>query len=251
MQQTRTRALQGLPVIILTAALFLPLPSVADPVPFRAVYKARFKGFPIGATGIRELKKTEDGQYILSSSARNFLASITEQTRFKLDNNDSIVPLEYQYHRKGVGKNRTAILTFDWDNMKVLNNVQSKPWKMTIPAGTQDKLSYQQKLRDDLAAAYENATEWPELSYSIADGGELKEYSFRVIGEETIATPIGHFETIKATRVHGNRERVSNFWLAPEYGFLLIRFEQTEPDGGGFELMLREAEFDGKTLVKN
>lgn len=241
-----------MPIIVLTTLIAASIPAVAaDPTPFRAVYKAHYKGFPLSATGIRELKKLDGNQYLLTSTAKNFLAKIAEQTKFSVAADNSIVPDEYQYHRTGIGKNRTAVLTFDWDKMKVLNDVQSKPWSMAIVPGTQDKLSYQFALRNDLVAAHERGIEHPEFHYRIADGGELKEYSFKIVGTDKIKTPIGTFDTVKATRTDGNPDRVTNFWLAPKYDYLLVRFEQTEPDGKGFELLLREAEFAGKKVTTN
>lgn len=218
-----------------------------EPSLFRAIYKADYKGLPISAKGIRELRRTEDGHYELSSKATSMFASITETSEFKISG-DRFVPLEYQYHRSGIGRKRDAILNFDWDNNTVLNNVQNKPWTMDVPIGAMDKLLYQFKLREDLLSAYENQEPWPELSYVIADGGRLKNYEFEVIGEELIDTPVGQLNTIKATRVRDSRNRQSTFWLAPDYDFLLVKFQQLEADGDGFELILREAEFDGEAL---
>jgi hypothetical protein len=221
--------------------------GVRAPSLFRAVYKADYKGLPISAKGIRELSKTEDGHYLLSSKATSMFASIVESTEFRIDG-DYVKPVEYQYHRSGIGKKRQAILNFDWDTMTVLNNVQNKPWTMDVPLGAMDKLLYQFKLRDDLLSAYENGDPWPSLSYVIADGGRLKHYEFEVIGEEVIDTPVGQLNTIKATRVRDNRDRTSTFWLAKDYDFMLVRFQQLEADGDGFELLLREAEFNGEDL---
>jgi hypothetical protein len=141
---------------------------------FRAVYKADYKGLPIRATGIRELSRTADNDYLLSSSANSFVASITEQSRFSLSDENQIIPNEYQYHRKGIGKNRDATLSFDWAALQVENDVQARPWKMSVPLGALDKLSYQLQMRHDLAAAHHQDLPWPDLTYQVADGGQLK-----------------------------------------------------------------------------
>ncbi|HKI73838.1 MAG TPA: DUF3108 domain-containing protein [Pseudomonadales bacterium] len=241
---SRIRAL----IVFLAIMPFVCASAEADPpTPFRAIYKARFKGFPIGATGVRELQKQDDGHYVLTSKAYNFLGKIVEQTAFTMDG-DAVLPNEYQYHRTGIGKNRSTVMKFDWKEMLATNELENRTTKLVIPTGTQDKLSYQFKLRHDLTRAYEADEDWPALSYKIDDDGELKEYAFKVVGKEVIDTPIGKFETVKATRSDGNPNRTTNFWLAPAYEFMLVRFEQTEPDGHGFELLLRQAEFDGKKI---
>lgn len=234
--------------LIIICTLFAS-PAWSEPDEFRAIYKADFKGIPINAKGIRELRRVDGNRYLLKSSAENFLASVTEQTLFRWQEDGSVIPAEYQYHRSGLGRNRDAILTFDWDENRVLNDVQSKPWRMDIPDGTMDKLLYQFKLRVDLRDAWRNGRDWPELSYQIADGGTLKEYRFSVLGEDRTETPVGTFNTIKAIRDRDDDDRESIFWLAPEYDFLLIRFRQIEDDGDGFELILEEAEFNGRKLT--
>ncbi len=229
------------------ALLVISSQSLAEPTLFKAIYKADYKGLPISAKGIRELSRAEDGTFTLSSIATSLFASITETSQFKLDEN-KLIPLEYQYHRSGIGKKRDATLTFDWESNTVLNNVQQKPWKMDVPLGVLDKLLYQYQLREDLFTAYKTGADWPDLEYVVADGGRLKTYNFEVIGEEMIDTPVGKIKTIKATRVRDDRNRTSTFWLAPDYEFLLVRFQQIESDGGGFELLLKEAVFNGKPI---
>ena len=85
------------------------------------------------------------------------------------------------------------------------------------------------------------------MHYQIADRNRLREYEFQITGEEIIETPIGKFNTVKATRIRRDSDRITTFWMAPEYDFLLIRLKQIE-DKGGFELLLKEAEFNGQPL---
>jgi hypothetical protein len=214
-----------------------------QPSTFKAVYKADYKGLPIRATGIRELSQTADNGYLLSSSASSFFASVTEQSQFFLGDNHRIIPTEYQYHRKGIGKNRDATLRFDWAEQQVENDVQAKPWMMSVPVGALDKLSYQLQMRHDLAAAHRQNLPWPDLTYQVADGGELKTYQFSVVGIESVSTPVGKFNALRVTRVREDSDRVTDFWLAVEYDFMLVRFIQKKEDRGGFELMLKEATF--------
>jgi hypothetical protein len=226
-------------------------PQAFAPTPFRAVYKADYKGLPIRATGIRELKMIGPNNYLLSSTATSFFASISEQSAFTLTPENRVLPTEYQYHRKGLGKNRDAVLRFDWQANTVLNDVQAQPWTMDIPADALDKLSYQLQMRHELVAAHKQGLPWPQLTYEVADGGQLKSYSFEILGEETVKTPVGTFNALKITRVRQDSDRTTIFWLAPAYDFLLVRFLQQEEEGGGFELLLEEAQFDGAALKGN
>lgn len=233
--------------LLATTALAEPV-ATDQPVPFKATYYAKFKGFFIGATGVRELKKQPDGTWLLTSLAYNFLGKIREQSTFEIGKDNRIIPREYLYHRTGVGPNRNTVLEFNWAKKELNAENQGKTWNAPLKPGTQDKLSYQYMLRHDLMLAGAKDGESPTFSYRIADDDGFKEYSFKVVGKERVKTRIGTFDTVKATRTDGNPKRKTNFWLAPAYNYLLIRFEQTEPNGGGFELQLRKAEFDGKQI---
>jgi hypothetical protein len=220
--------------------------QLKSPTLFRAVYKADYKGLPVSAVGIRELTNTKPGEFKLTSSAKSFFATIEESTSFQWSEN-SLVPLEYHYSRRGVGKNRRTSLSFDWD-AQLLSAEEAEPWEMALVHGTLDKLLYQLKLRTDLESAHKAEQPWPELSYDIADDGRLKHYEFEVIGEEALETPIGTINTIKTTRVNNKKDRKTIFWLAPEYEFLLVKFRQQDAEGRGFELRLQEATFGGQAL---
>lgn len=220
--------------------------NISGPTLFRAVYKADYKGLPISAVGVRELTNTKPGEYKLTSSAKSFFAKFEESTSFQLSEN-SLVPIEYTYSRRGVGKKRLTRLNFDWD-AQLLSAEEAEPWEMALIPGTLDKLLYQVKLRTDLLAAHEAKRPWPTLSYNIADDGKLKHYEFEVIGEEALETPIGTINTIITSRINDKKARKTTFWLAPDYEFLLVKLRQENTDGGGFELRLQEATFGDQTL---
>ncbi len=187
------------------AVLVFAATATAEPTPYRAIYRADYKGIPVSAKGIRELRREENGTYTLSSTARSFFGTVSESSIFTLQE-DLMVPIQYTYRRTGLGKKRDATLKFDWDSMKVVNDVQSKPWEMQIPTGTMDKLLYQMKMRQELAFAHNQNLPWPDLAYQVADNGKLKQYHFEVVGEEETDTPVGAIKTIKVTRVKHNKK---------------------------------------------
>ncbi len=223
----------------------MPVHAEANPTPFKAIYKADYKGLPLHVVGIRELKQLEGNKYTLLSTAKSFLATVTERTTFLVEG-QNLTPLEYRYKRSGIGKNRKVTLNFDWQSQTVQDPLNAS--EMDIPPGVLDKLLYQFKMRRDLQNAASMDQPWPEMSYQIADGGRLKTYLFKVTGEEEIDTPIGKINTIKAVRIRKKAGRSTTFWLAPNYEFMLIRLKQVEKNNKGFELLLKEANFDGKPM---
>lgn len=211
------------------------------PEQFKNIYKARVYG--IGITVTHELTPTDNG-HKLRFFADSFVASIEETSLFDWPTPGQLRPLQYTYERTGLGRDRTAKLDFDWQAKRVTNNVQDKPWKMKIHEGIQDKLSFQVQLQRDLAAG---KTE--DLYYQIADGGRIKEYRFAKVGEETLETPLGKVDTVKIERTRKDDDRVTYAWMAPEYGYLLVRMQQEE-GGDVYTIYIHESEIDGETISR-
>ncbi len=226
---------------LLTGCLLGSLPAYADAsqLPaFKATYTTAFDmGISLSGEAVRQLQQTENGQWRFSSEAAAMMAGISEVTRFNYYPSEPIQPVSYRYHRKVLGKSRKASVDFDWDKLSVTTVVKDKPWKMQVPTGTQDKLSYQLQMRLDLL---EGKT---DMSYAVADGGKLKEYRFKVTGEEEVDTPYGRYNAVRVMRDRGedaNRETL--IWLAPELDYLIVRLEQTESDGKTYALLLKNLE---------
>lgn len=225
----------------------LPLSLMADaslatpPKNFEAVYKAKYHGISVTAT--RKLETLEDGSHVFSFRASSWLADLEEATLFRWGANDRIVPIQYRYERSGLGRDREAVLDFDWAEKKVTNNVERKPWKMDIPHQVLDKLSYQLQIRTDLI----NGKTLPQ--YDIADGGRLKQYKFRVLGEEEVRTDAGRFMTVKVERVReDDANRHTFFWMAKDFDYMVVRLQQQEEDGANYEIDLNRATLDGKEV---
>ncbi|GAA0682247.1 DUF3108 domain-containing protein [Marinobacterium maritimum] len=226
---------------LLTGCLLGSLPAQADTAQlpaFKATYTTAFDmGISLSGEAVRQLQQTANGQWRFSSEAAAMMAGISETTRFNYYPSEPIQPVSYRYHRKVLGKSRKASVDFDWDKLSVTTVVKDKPWKMQVPTGTQDKLSYQLQMRLDLLAGK------TEMTYSVADGGKLKEYRFKVTGEEEIDTPYGRYNAVRVMRDRGeDADRETLIWLAPELDYLIVRLEQTESDGKTYALLLKNLE---------
>jgi len=224
--------------LALSIALLSPLSAQADVTPYKATYASEFDiGIAMSGELTRSLRKTSDGQWLFSTLAEAMVASIKENTTVTFSGNQ-VTPQTYLYKRKVLGKTREATLTFDWENTRVTNNVEKKPWTMDIPQGTQDKLSYQLQMRLDLMAGKKGP-----LSYQIADGGRLKTYDFNIIGTEMISAPMGEFEAIKVEMDRGTgAKRETYIWFAPALDYIIVQLNQTEPDGKTYSLQLKSLE---------
>lgn len=120
---------------------------------------------------------------------------------------------------------RDVSITFDWGTNTAINNHrhQDSRWKMSIPARTMDKLSYQLALMLKLAD-HPNK----QFSFNIADGGKVKEYQFKILGEERVYTSLGSYTTLKIEHLRYQKNKNITLWCAPELNFLPVKIVQQE-----------------------
>lgn len=216
--------------LILLSYLLFSSSSYAAPdlKAFKAEYTVSRNDSTIGGR-THQLEATQTGYiYHAKMQTTGFAAllrpgEVTERSTVNLVNNQ-IIPRLYEY-KDSNKPNKNAQLSFDWQQHKVTNNIGAKPWKMTIPTGTQDKFSYMLALMQDLRKGNTS----PE--YNIADGGRLKTYRFNSLGKEKIKTPIGTLETLKVRRIRvGKQNRFTDIWCAPSLGYLPVKVERHKDD---------------------
>lgn len=224
--------------LLLFSLAFLSHASL--PQPFKATYKAKYRG--ISVTAVRTMEVLKDGSYLYSFVADSLIADLKETSQFRWSDSINIIPLRYTYERSVFGRDRSAEIIFDWDKNRVTNNVEGKPWHMSIPLNTLDKLSYQLQLRADLI----NGKALSE--YDVADGGKLKKYGFEVIGEESLKTRAGRFEVVKVRRLREeDEERQTVIWFAKNWDYLVVRLQQEEDDKS-YEIDLVSATVNGREV---
>jgi hypothetical protein len=214
---------------LLTASL-LAVPAAADLPDFEAAFELHRDNQRIG-TSTLSLSRDTDGRYLYESSSRSdswvswvLGDRLHESSRGHLDRT-GIRPLEYHYDRHSGGRERTARLLFDWENLRVENRVAGSRWTMNIPADTLDKLASQLGM---ILALHRGDT---DVTFNVADGGRLKEYRYRVIGKETLELPAGSFDTVKLAKLRKDRKRETYIWCAPVLNYIPVRILQREVDG--------------------
>ncbi len=149
---------------------------------------------------------------------------IVERSHWQLDQG-MLQPLRYSYRRSGGDKERNVEVRFDWENGEAENTARGHSWRMPVPAGTLDKLSYVLVMMQDLAA------EKSDLRYQIADGGRLKIYELRIEGEARIETALGSMDTVIVRRLRDSDERETLLWCAKSLNYLPVMIEHREKDG--------------------
>ena len=205
-------------------------PPAAISQPFVARFSLTTQGAKIGQTEwtvepvsgdvfVYESRTIAAGIFGLLSDAE-----IVERSHWQLDQG-KLQPLRYSYHRSDGDKEHNVEVSFDWENNQAQNTARGHSWRMPVPDGTLDKLSYVLVLMSDLAA------EKTQLRYRIADGGRLKIYELRIEGEERINTALGSLETVIVRRLRNSEDRETLLWCAKSLNYLPVMIEHREKDG--------------------
>lgn len=227
---------------LLLLAFLLPAAFAApEPTHFTAYYTMSKGSVPIGEVQ-RSLTPAGSGQFKFESTmhATGLIAAfvkdrISESSLWTF-RNEQVRPQIYTYRKSGGKKSRDLKLEFDWQHQLVKNTIAGKEWEMALLPDSQDKLSYQ------LAIMYDLQRGKTEFKYPIADKMKFRNYYFKVVGHETLATPLGSLPTVKIERVMEGDEKTTVLWCAPGLDFLPVRIEQNEKDGDEFSLMIKSVE---------
>lgn len=207
---------------------------------FSAEYDALIQGFAVSAK--REYKALSPTISELSFSATSMLASLEESSRFSWQQ-EQIKPLRFSHERIIFGQSRRNILSFDWNKHQIISTTKGKTKVLNNPQEALDRLSFQLQLQHDLSSS-----KIEDKVYRIADKKKIKEYSFKVVGEELIDTELGQFNTTKVMVVRESQKRVTYIWLAQDWNNLLARLEQYEDGDKQFSLQVTKAVIDGKKV---
>ncbi len=224
-------------LIVMTVLSIYLSPSIAQQhvIPdFSANYQVHLNGIQAGELK-RSLESKTDGKRLFKSETQAkgifafFKPEIIVETSLWHWNESTIETQSYLYSRKGGKKDKKVHLNFDWSNQRLHIDDGKQPWSLQLLPKTLDKLVYQLALMSDLANGKR------EFTYQIADGGKVKTYNIIILGEETVATPLGEFSAIKLLRKRERKkDRKTTLWCVPSLNYLPVQLEHIEKDGTVF-----------------
>lgn len=203
---------------------------------FSSEYSASANG--IKAKASRKLLRLDDGSYqfentLTAEFAGATLATLIETSNFKMLGK-SIAPLHYHYSLTGISDDN-KVIAFDWQAMLAVSSEALKSWSVDLIDNTQDPLSYQLVLPQQLANQTGRLFEIP-----IIDGEDIEIQRFQIIGEEILDTKIGRLNCVIVERIT-NHNRTTTIWFAKDHSYLLTKLEQTTASGLNISLELESA----------
>lgn len=214
----------------------MPIASFPSRLTLRYTAYAGEGGFLAGHT-VHQWR-VERNQYLITSVteavglAALFLRGEYRQTSRGEIGATGLVPMEFWVQRGQEGR-RTEGAEFDWTNHRLNYGKSNDKREISLAPGAQDQLSVFYQLA--LTAPF---TESVQLL--LTNGRKVYLYEYRVLGDETIDTPLGKLKTQHLARVVPDSEQGgADVWLAYDYHFLPVRF-RLKPGGRLLDHVIEE-----------
>lgn len=176
----------------------------------KATYNLYWHGIKVGKS-IHTVRKTNTDHFWVEWTSKPLISFLPfksyEKSEFYLKNYQ-IYPVQYIYNTQEKKKRKSGEIHF--------NQIASLPNK------AQDKISLYFQLRQDLFLQKKN------FSYTVIEPERIKTYTFKIIGETNLKTPLGVLKTIQVEHISSNQERLTKFWLAKDLDYLIIKLQQVK-----------------------
>ncbi len=211
----------------------MPLPDPRPDFPARiqivySVYRGT-QGLLLGKT--THTWHIVDNQYLLTSTTEaTGLFSLFYSGRYIMTSRGELTPAGLKpisfWIQRGQSSEHTEYADFDWAAKTLQYGKPDDIHNASLADGTQDQLS----------ALYQLAFTAPHsgrVTVPVTTGRKLNQYTYQVVGEETLQTPLGalrteHLVSVQSTPEAGN---TGDIWLAIDQHYLPVRFKLTTPDG--------------------
>tara|TARA_B100001121_G_scaffold77554_1_gene68788 strand:- start:590 stop:964 length:375 start_codon:yes stop_codon:yes gene_type:complete len=114
-------------------------------------------------------------------------------------------------------------------------NNETKEIVHPIIKGVQDRLSVQLDYKNKMRTADF------DQKYKVIDKGRMRDYSFNLVGTESIKTIFGQTSTVIIKKTIKDNKRSTLTWYAIDHDFIPVKIEQYRKDVLKFTVTLDEA----------
>lgn len=150
-----------------------------------------------------------------------------------------LAPQRYAQQRLGrQGWQDTQATNFRRDEGTISFSASAQ--QVALPSGVQDRISGWLQLAAQVAGAPQRFGPGSELRLPVAGlRGEVREWSFDVLGEDSLSLPIGVVTALHLRRAPlGPYDGELEIWLDPARAHLPVRIHSPQADGRGWDLQL-------------
>lgn len=212
--------------------------------PYTLKYQAKIGGLKVTLT--RSLSQTKQNRFRIAGKASYLFIGFEEYSEFEVADN-KVRPLEYFYDISGPINTKDYHLAFSWETNLAENLMGGDHWTLPLQPGMQDLLSHQEQMRLDIHCATTDRAQ-QIFAYTIAKKKRIRDYQYRIVGEETLKTGAGRLRTLKLEKLEEDDMRKTTIWLALDWDYIVIRLKYEEKGKTTNSLELLEGEVGSKTI---
>ena len=211
-------------VFVLAFWAHYSIPAFADTVQAlpqaTAEYSITYMGIEVGHSRL-DLEATSPKRYRLRLQTRavgpiQAVYPLRHQTETHLSmTGHGLRPIRYMEETRLWGPPEKESIRFHWRKRNATVVLEEGTFTLPLPAGPiQDRVSLVPAIMHDLARGKFRD------SYTLFDGKRLHEYPMSEAGRSTLVTAVGELEVIRVERPVGDKNEVTQAWLAPTLGVL-------------------------------
>ena len=201
--------------------------------PFAAHYTADWKTINVGTSDIELKPDGPPGQYL-------YTWTVTARGIFRIVYSNDVIQKSWltaignhvrpEKYRAEQGQS-TVNIDFDWEGGHAKGTNETKPVNLKLREGTQDVMSIQIEVMQDLRNGNLPKT------FNILDKDEIKEFLYTQEGPARIRTALGELDTVVVASQREGGNRILRMWFAPSLGYVPVQAERTRD--GKLEFALR------------
>ena len=203
--------------------LLLPFNFLLSEIPAYSA-KYNFESDEISITGIREYKKTSNGDEI-KFEASNLFASLFFSSKFKINKN-VVVPNTYDIKIRPKFLNRDQSIKFNYED-NIINSIGINIWETSLSENNIfDPLNVQIMIRNSV----KNGLKEFNLNIIDMENGGFKTYSFRLVNNEECEFNNKKYNCYVIERTQENSKRKVVYYLAEGLEFMFLKIIDSSPE---------------------
>ena len=206
----------------LLAAASANLPAAPAVAPFAAHYTADWRSINVGTSDLELKPDPASDNYV-------YTWKITARGIFRLVHSDDVIQKSWfglvadhvrpmKYHAEQ--GNSAVNIDFDWSGGAAHGASEKKAVNLKLEAGTQDILSIQIEVMQDLKNG-----DLPR-TFRILDKDEIKDFLYTLEGPARLRTALGVLDTVVVASQRAGNSRVLKMWYAPSLGYVPVQAER-------------------------
>ena len=192
---------------------------------YKAKYKFERDDFSI--TGIRELKKSNNDDFIFKFNANTLLiVSMNFESIFEIKDS-KIISKNYEVKIRPKSVDRDQKISYDYDNFKI-NSSGRNSWVASLDqtAFLTDPLNAQIQIRLNLISGMKKFY----INLIEMETGEIQENLYELDGDAICTLQDKNFDCVILKRYRESDDRITTYYLIPELAYMFYKVIDESPE---------------------